>query len=518
MKQRLHERPWLVCLALAVAILVAYEPVRWNEFVRYDDDTYLTDNAVVRQGLTAEGVVWAFTTARASNWHPLTWLSHMLDCELFGLDPWGHHLINVLLHAANALVLLALLKSMTGALWPSAFVAAVFALHPFRVESVAWAAERKDVLSGLCFMLTLAAYVRYTRRPGVRGYLLLVFAFALGLLAKPMLVSTPLVLLLLDYWPLGRFATPRIEAPRLPTADPSTANHASGTTLSRLVLEKAPLVVLSLLSCMVTIWVQQQAGSLRSFAGLPHALRVANALVACVAYLLQTLYPASLAPLYPHPGLGLPIWQPLVCLAVVVGIFKWVLRDRRRRPYLFVGWMWYVVMLLPVSGLVQVGMQARADRYTYLPLIGVFIAFAWGVGELLNRMPRLKRTFAVGACLLVLGLLVATRTQARHWHDSKTLFARALAVTEGNFLMEYNMATALKTEGKTDEAIRHLDQALRINPRFARGHALLGTILARQGDQQRAVQHLTEALRLEPDLVQAEQELNSLQATSRLRR
>ena len=387
-----------------------------HEFINCDDDQYVYENPQVARGFTAQGIVWAFTHFHSANWHPLTWLSHMLDCQLYGLNhPGGHHLTNVLLHAASAILLFLVLRQMTGDLWPSAFVAALFAIHPLHVESVAWVAERKDVLSGLFFMLTLAAYVGYARRPfSLLRYLLVTVLFALGLMAKPMLVTLPFVLLLLDYWPLGRIGAAVPQSPqqaRLP--------RQSSLALRRVLLEKLPWLVLTAASCVVTRFAQQTA--LVSTERLPLPSRIANALVSYVAYLGQFFYPVGLAVLYPYPQSTLPIWKIVGALLLLVGISLAVLACRRKCPYLLVGWLWYLGMLVPVIGLVQVGDQSMADRYTYLTQIGLYIALAWGCGACFQALALSSLPFlgSLGDCRCRSGVVcLATGVVLERQRDS----------------------------------------------------------------------------------------------------
>jgi len=353
-----RSRVIVLALLLAVGTAAVYLPVRSFDFCGFDDDAYVSENALVRQGLTPRGVAWAFTTFRAANWHPLTWLSHMLDVSLFGMEPGAHHLVNVAFHAANAVLLFLVLRGMTGALWGSAAVAALFALHPLHVESVAWIAQRKDVLSAFFFLLMLSAYLRYARSPS-RGRLAAVTAlFALGLLAKPMLVTAPFVLLLLDFWPLGRFGGAHPDPGTLP------AGHPPAVGVRRAVLEKVPLFLLSALSSVVTVVAQSRGGAMVPADALPFGARAANALVACAAYLWKTFWPAGLAVYYPHTKGELPAWKIAGAAALLSALTGIAVREARRRPYLAVGWLWFLGMLVPVIGLVQVGGQAMADRYT----------------------------------------------------------------------------------------------------------------------------------------------------------
>ncbi len=397
---------WAICGFLLCAVFLVFGQTVRHEFIDFDDDLYVYQNTHVTQGLTAQGIGWAFTARVANNWHPLTWLSHMLDCQLYGLNAGGHHLTNVLLHATNAILLFLLLGRMTGALWRSAFVAAVFAIHPLRVESVAWVAERKDVLSGLFFMVTLWAYVGYVRHTfSLRRYLTVALLFALGLMCKPMLVTLPCVLLLLDYWPLGRLAAKGANGAGLAN-DMQSPRPASPL---RLIVEKIPLFALAVASCVVTPLAQGIAVATTEQLSL--SSRVANALVSYVVYIGQVFYPLGLVPFYPHPKDGLPIGSVAGAALVLSAITIAVVVLRRRCPYLFVGWFWYVGMLVPVIGLVQVGMLAMADRYTYLPQIGLYVALTWALAELAPVWRYRRWAYGIGASLVLLGFMGATFRQ-----------------------------------------------------------------------------------------------------------
>ena len=464
----MRQRPALILgIAITLLTLALYWRVQGHGFLHYDDYQYVVDNPHVRHGLTRQGVLWALTSGYASNWHPLTWLSHMLDCELYGLNPQGHHLNNLLLHIANALLLFRLLLRMTGALWRSAFVAALFALHPLHVESVAWVAERKDVLSTLFWMLTLGAYLRYRERPTGTRYLATLFLFALGLAAKPMLVTLPFVLLLLDCWPLGRMPSPR--------------------SLLPLVREKAPFFVLAALSSVITFWVQSHWGAV--VLSIPLKERLANALVSYVGYGAKMLWPVNLACFYPHPLDGLPLWQAAGALLLLAGVTVAVVRAGRRLPYLAVGWLWYLGTLVPVIGLVQVGAQAMADRYTYVPLIGLFVMLSWGAGSLAAKGPLPKIATAALSAALLAALLPLTWSQISHWKDSETLFAHALEVTDRNLLAHNNLGNALARQGRLEEAEFHLVEALRLRPDYAAAQNNLGILRLRQGRFEEAAGH-----------------------------
>jgi len=463
-----RSRAALAALVFALASAV-YLPIRGHEWLNYDDDLYITDVAEVQAGLTLEGVGWAFTTFHGANWFPLTWLSWMLDAEFHGLDAGGFLLTNLLLHAlASALLFLALTK-LTGELPRSAFAAAVFAVHPLHVESVAWISARKDVLSGVFFMLALLAFASVARAQKARGAKLALFAsLALGLLAKPTLVTLPCVLLLLDAWPLGRLARAggRLDARRL--------GHA--------LIEKLPLFALAAASCLLTWRAQAAAGVVASLDRLALGDRVANALVAYAVYLRQFAWPSGLTVFYPHAGSGFPIWKPLLAGALLLGLTLLALHSWPRRGYLAVGWLWFLGMLVPTIGLVQVGSQALADRYMYLPLAGLAIALAWGAPDLLGRHAR-RRVALAGAAALVLALLaVATRLQLRHWHDSVTLFEHALEVTEDNHIAHAQLGAAYAKRGRLDETVRHYREVVRIRPGFRTAVNNLAWLLATARD------------------------------------
>jgi tetratricopeptide (TPR) repeat protein len=487
-----------ICLFLAALVWVVFGQTLGHEFVNYDDDVYVSENPAVIAGLNLAGVGWAFTHIVASNWHPVTMLSHMLDCRLYGLNAGGHHLTNVLLHMTTVILLFLVLREMTGALWRSAFVAAVFAIHPLRVESVAWVAERKDVLCGVFFMLTLWAYVRYARRLFSPGrYLLLVCLFALGLMSKSMLVTLPFVLLLLDYWPLGRFDNPN----HLPKIC-SIPQH--------LILEKIPLLALAAAGCVVTAL--SQHGAIAPGDYLPLPLRINNAALSYVVYLQQMFYPAKLAALYPLPANSIPVLKSIgaaVFLAIVSGgIFAW----RKKYPFMLVGWFWYLGMLVPVIGLVQVGLQAHADRYTYLPQIGLYILATWMLAEQFAR-PR-RRMFLAGVAITSLAALAVTaRLQTAYWKNSELLWSHTLEATSQNAAAQNNLGNALFQKGQADEAIAHYQKALAIQPDHAKAHYNLGNALAGQSKLDEAIVEFQKALAIQPDQPEV---LNNL-ATALLR-
>jgi tetratricopeptide (TPR) repeat protein len=543
-------------LVLIAVTILAYAPIFRCDFVNFDDPNYVTENANVQAGLSIQGVAWAFTTTHASYWHPLTWLSLQLDTQLYGFVPRGYHLTNLLLHTVNSVLLFWVLCRMTGATWPSFLVAALFALHPLHVESVAWVTERKDVLSTLFGLLALAAYVVYTQRPGLGRYLCIILAFTLSLLAKPMLVTLPFVLLLLDYWPLGRW-TPSAPA-RVPWR--------------RLLWEKFPLLGLSVASSITIVLAQHGGEALRSLDAFPLAARIENAILAWVIYLGKAFWPVYLGVFYPHARQGLPLGPVVAAGFVLVGITAVVVREARRRPYLMVGWLWYLGTLVPVIGLVQAGSQALADRFTYVPLIGVFLMVAWGLEEWRQRY----RSLAVLPVLVLSACAVLTWIQVGYWHDSRRLWEHTLQVTGDNYLAHWNLAdfylkkdppepqaavphmlesvrirplagnhldtanvlfrlrklseaaiqyrkalqldpnsaeaynnlgTICFRQGKLDEAHRLYGEALRLEPFNAQVHRGLGWAYLREENWQRAVEHLTEAVRLDPRAAEAFRDL-----------
>ncbi|MFZ1936953.1 MAG: tetratricopeptide repeat protein [Thermoguttaceae bacterium] len=487
-----------ICCLLALAVAVVFGQTVQHEFINYDDNVYVYNNPQVAHGLTAQAIAWSFTSFHAANWHPLTWLSHEFDCQLYGTQhPGLHHLTNVLLHAAVVIALFLVLWRMTGSLWPSAFVAAVFAVHPLRVESVAWVSERKDLLSGLFFMLTLGAYLRYVRHPFSWGrYLLVVAIFALGLLAKPMLVTLPFVLLLLDYWPLGRLtgrswggsctAAPGATVQLSPQLD-----RGRQECLPHLIVEKLPLLLLAGASCMVTSVAQR--GAIIPVDMVPIQSRIANALVSYVAYIGQFFCPTGLALFYPYPDQGLPLWKVVGAAAALVGISVAAVLARRRLPYLFVGWFWYVGMLVPVIGLVQVGLQAMADRYTYLPQIGLCTAVTWtaaAVGRKFlsgGRIAALRPwAYGVACALLLAGLAACGWRQTALWKNSETIWTYTLAHTTNNVFAHNNLGAALAKRDATDAAIAHFQKATALSPTFAMSYANLAAALDAKGQSDAA--------------------------------
>jgi tetratricopeptide (TPR) repeat protein len=489
---------------VALAVLPALGPVSGNGFLGLDDDVYLTANPWVRRGLGWEGVRWAFTSVGyAANWHPLTWLSHMLDASLFGGDPAGHHSAGLLLHAANAALMVAVLRAMIGALWPAALVGALFALHPLHVESVAWASERKDLLSTFFVLLTVALYLRHLRRPGPGRYLAVAGSLTLALLAKPMAVTLPLVLLLLDYWPLGRILPAGdAESPlaRVAVADAASGPGASGTGGAiraglGLVAEKAPLLALAALASWLTLLAQGRGGVVVSLDYVSLPQRLGNALVSLWDYLGQAFLPMGLSVFYPHPRHHLPWWKPVLALLGLLGVTGGLWRLRRSRPCLAVGWLLFLVMLLPVLGLVQVGLQARADRYTYLPMTGIFLMLAVGPAALARRR---RLAFAVLSLAVLASLGALSHRQSRVWRDDASLFGHALSVTTSNWWAHYNLGNTLLLRGDSGEAERHLLESVRHNPDYLKAHFLLGSLYAVQERYPESALHFGESVRIEP--------------------
>jgi tetratricopeptide (TPR) repeat protein len=466
----------LLALALGLATLVVFAPAFQLGWINYDDPEYVLDNARVREGLSAENVRWALGAVHHATWHPLTTLSHQLDATLFGLDARGHHAGNVLLHVASTVALFTFLHAATGAVWPSLLAAALFGIHPLRVESVAWVSERKDALSTFLWIVTCGAWLGWVRRGGAGRYALAVVAFALGLLAKPMLVTLPAALLLLDWWPLRRI-------------------RSAGDVWPR-VREKLPLLALALGMSAITVWVQVGAGAVADTDVSPLGMRLANAVVAYATYVRQTLWPTGLAVFYPPRPLG--AGEVVACLAVLVAVTLAALRFARRAPWLVVGWLWFLGTLVPVIGLVKAGEQAMADRFTYVPGIGLAVALAWTVDALAATHPAWRRGLAAAATAGVLALGVATRAQLAHWRSSEALFRHALAVTADNHVAHTNLAVALEVAGRPEEARSHWEAVVRLRPRAPSAHASLGQALARAGDAAGAERAYQEALRLDP--------------------
>jgi tetratricopeptide (TPR) repeat protein len=469
-------RDWWIYAALFLAIVAAYGQVYDFQFVNYDDPDYVTENLHVRDGLTSSGLEWALQSTEYANWFPLTWVSHMVDVELYGIKGGSHHLTNVAIHAISSLLLFALLRKITGDRWPSAVVAFLFAVHPLHVESVAWIAERKDVLSGLFYILALWTYVLWVQRPGALRYVAILVVFACGIMAKPMIVTFPFVALLLDFWPLRRLSW-------------------------KTVVEKIPLFALSAASAIVTYVVQQRGGAVNTLAEIPFSLRLENAFIAYVTYVFEFFWPGKLAVFYPFPS-QIPSWEWIAALLAVIAVTLLALRSAS----IAVGWLWYLGTLVPVIGLVKIGLQAHADRYTYVPLIGLSIAIAWGTAGLVRRYRWLTVPIALWAC----AICAATFLQAATWRNSTTLFEHALAVTDGNYVAHNNLGVALRKAGRRTEALAHFEQALALSPLYPEAQTNVADSLLAAGRPDEALPHIMEALRLNPRLPEAHVNLGSV--------
>jgi tetratricopeptide (TPR) repeat protein len=494
-------RQRLLLPLLVVLPLVVFGPRLSREFIYYDDDEYLVQNAAIQHGLTWAGARWALTTGYAANWHPLTWLSHMADISLFGMNPFALHAMNLLWHVVNTLLLYLVLRSFTGSPWRSAWVAALFAVHPAHVESVAWAAERKDLLSTAFGLAAMWAYGRWVRKRGVVGYFIVLLLFGAGLMSKPMLVSLPMVLLLLDFWPLGRCHLEK-KSPRF--------LGVARTGPAGLVLEKAPLFVLAAASSVVTFLVQRAGGAVRSIESLPLLARIGNAVVAYAGYLKMLVWPANLAVFYPHPGTALPAWKVCGAALVLAGLSAGAFALRRRVPALIVGWLWFLVTLLPVIGIVQVGYQAMADRYTYFPFVGIFVAIAWGIPAMASRWRYGNLALRAGAVVVLAAAALGAAAQARLWKSSETLFLHAIAVTKDNSIAHNNLGNFYNDMGRPAEALPHVTEAVRIDPGKTQNHNNRGVSLFLLGRFEEASLEFSQALRLQPDNALA---LNNLART-----
>ena len=494
-----------IYLFLTLISLAVFSQTARYDFVNFDDDVYVYDARAIKAGLTIEGITVAFTKPHARNWHPLTTISHMLDCQLYSLKAGGHHATNVLLHTFAVLLLFRVLQQMTGSIWKSSLVAALFAIHPLHVESVAWVSERKDVLSAVFFFFMLSAYAWYARAPSIGRYLLVAGLFGAGLMSKPMLVTAPVVLLLLDFWPLRRTAPsePRFRRRRLVFRGESSA-------VGRLILEKLPLFALSAGACVVTFVVQKRA--VGAIPPLPLPWRVENAVVSYLIYIWQTLWPIRLAAFYPHPNDTLALWEVTLATGLLVAITATAIVFRNKRPYMFTGWFWYLLMLIPVVGLVQVGEQGHADRYTYLPHVGLFLLIVWGVADVIQPYRSTWRVAAVSALVVILALATMAFIQTSYWRNSETLWTHALDVTFDNDFAHNNLGYLCLNSGQLDEAISHFQAAAMIrhgktNKHYNVGSAFiemnLADALARKGESDEAMVHYQQAITLEPNYADA---------------
>jgi tetratricopeptide (TPR) repeat protein len=492
----------VVALLLSLITVVVYWQVQNHDFVNYDDHLYVTENWRVQAGLNWDNIVSAFSQIHDANWHPLVLLSHMLDCDVFGLRAGGHHLTNVIFHLTNTLLLFLVLNKATGAIWRSAFVAALFAVHPSHVESVAWVSERKDVLSTLFWVLSMWTYVRYTRLPTVNRYLLTLLCFSAGLMAKPMLVTLPFVLLLLDYWPLRRFELPWLQRGGYEKGIGIGLFGRGKIGILPLLVEKLPLLVLSAGACAITFVAQKAGGAMGSLDEYSLGTRLGNSVLAYVSYVGKTFWPKGLAVFYPYPA-AVSLWKALGAGFLLLFISAAVIRVARRCPYLVVGWLWYIGTLIPVIGLVQVGAQSMADRYTYIPAIGLFVMVAWGIWDIVGDQKYAKVAVGAVSALVVLVLAYGTTLQVSHWKDSVALFQRALAVTENNPVAHNNYGLALEERGNLDEAVFHYRAALQIKPDFSEVHNNLASALEEKEDSVGARFHYSQAIRMWPDFAEA---------------
>ena len=499
-----------IYLLLAASTLLVFWQVRDFDFITFDDAGYVSDNPHVTTGIKMDNIVWAFTTGRGANWHPLTWLSLILDCQLFGPNPGRMHFVSLLLHVVNTLLLFAVLKKMTAALWPSAFVAAAFALHPMHVESVAWIAERKDVLSTFFFMLTLLAYCRYTQQQNKGRYFLVLLIFSFGLMAKPMLVTLPFVLLLLDYWPLNRFEPPLFAKPSGRQSRKPGPVYSRRTVMYRLIIEKIPFFVLSAASSVITFFVQRGGGA---FNEIPNQNRLANALVSYAQYIGKMLWPENLAIYYPLDNKGFPFWQISLCVLLLAAISLVVIRFGGRHKYLPVGWLWFLGTLVPVIGVVQVGSQAMADRYSYIPYIGLFVMVAWGLPELFSKLAYRKIVLGMSMAIVLTILGICTIHQVSYWKNGETVFKHALEVTQNNCAAHDCLGNIYLRQGKVALAIQECSKALEIEPTWAYGHGNLGVALAKDGRYIEALEQFRQAVELRPDLASARYNLGKALGT-----
>jgi len=498
--KRLERPDLLILLALGAITFGIYVQVIGHQFITLDDPTYIRENPMVNHGVTLTGLTWAFTTFYAANWHPLTWIAHMIDSQLFGMNAGAHLLVNAVIHVANTLLLFWLLLGTTRARWPSALVAALFALHPLHVESVAWAAERKDTLSTFFGLFSLIAYTHYVETGSRKWYAWTAVTLALGLLAKPMLVTWPFVMLLLDYWPLRRLADATSKEYRR-----GASHRGAATGIASLVREKLPLFPIVVASAVITYVAQSHDRAVRTLADAPIALRLSNALVSYVKYLLLAFWPNDLAVYYPFAGI--PAWQVIGAAFLLIGITVFCVSQRRIRPYLMVGWLWFLGTLVPVIGIVQVGGQIMADRYFYIPSIGLFIALVFGLADIAKswRVAAALSAGIAGGILLILATL--TNAQIQRWRDSFTLFEHTLAVTPPNLRIEHNLGVAFGASDRYDEAAAHFAKALQINPNFYDGLVAMGVTRAHQGRLPEAIEHFRAAIYSQPDLPKARVQL-----------
>jgi len=484
----------LICLFLVIVNLAVYLQVINQSFVNYDDGLYVTGNSYVQEGLNLKSITWAFSNTFAANWHPVTWLSHMLDVQLYGINAGPHHLTSLFIHLANTLLLFLVFRKMTGMIWQSGLLAVLFAIHPLHVESVAWISERKDVLSTFFWLLAMWSYARYAEHPGLIRYLTIFIFFILGLMTKPMLVTLPFVFLLLDYWPLQRF--------KLKDEYDAIIKSGSQLPVIKLIWEKTPFFILSITASTIAVFAQHSKGTVASFDRFPLSVRIENSIVSYANYIKKMIWPDNLAAFYPHPG-NLSVWDIAGSCLLLILITFIAIRSIRRRPWFMVGWLWYIGTLIPVIGIVQVGLQAMADRYTYIPLIGLFIVIAWGVPELAIRWRFKKPIFMAITTAILLALMVISWLQVRYWADNISLYEHALDVTTDNYLAHTGLGNELTTRGRLDDAVIHYLEALRIRPNYAEVHYNLGHVLSIKGKKEEAVEHFRRAIQIKPEYAEA---------------
>jgi Tfp pilus assembly protein PilF len=510
----------LISAGLVAATIIAYEPVRRNGFIGYDDDKYITKNPDISGGITCSSVIQVFTQSHSYMWHPLTTFSHMLDCEIFGLNPLWHHFVGLLLHIINALLLFWILTNLTNSVWASAFVAGVFALHPLQVESVAWAAERKTVLSGLFWFLTMAVYVWYTKKPGIWRYIAVFAIYGLSIITKPVVVTLPLVLLLLDYWPLNRLSILRLRSGQVADCPLESRRDSEDLVpeilrISRgrlpnekrkyfgLICEKIPLLIMSIVLSVITVIAQKSGGVIARTDAVPLAMRIANMFVSYISYIGKMIWPVGLPVFYPYSITNFKCAKVIICTLLFLLITAMCIYAGRKRRYAAMGWLWFAGTLIPVIGIVQAGAQAMANRYMYIPMLGLLIIIAWSIKELIANYPGLKYVAVVFAAAILFIAVVLTRMQVKHWENDLTLFGYALKVTDKNFLAESNYGMALLEKQRPREAETHFKNAIQYSPGFADAYSNLGTVYILLGQNEEAVKNLTKAIELKSDNTKA---------------
>lgn len=480
---------------IGIVVFAVYgQTIHFQFIYGFDDDLYIAQNERVQEGLNPSNIKWAFTTFYAANWHPVTWLSHMVDAQLFGMNSGKHHLTSVIIHLINAALLYWVLLYLTGSFWSALWVALIFAIHPLHVESVAQIAQRKDLASTFFGLTTIGAFAIYAKRSSYFYYVVSILLFLIGLMAKPMLVTIPVLLLLLDYWPLNRMS--------LKYGYGNFLYVGAAKRFSALLFEKTPFIILSLIFCVITIHAQGEGGAVRSLEAFPLMTRLSNAIVSTAMYLLNLLRPVNLTYFYPYPT-TIPAWKIAISLTTVLGITVFAFLNANRRPYIIAGWLWFLIALLPVIGIVQVGGQSMADRYAYLPSIGIYIIIAWILSDIQEISRRYARYLCYGLSIWMTILMTSAWIQVGFWKDSLTLFQHALQITEDNYVTHYNVGVMLYNEGRIEDAGRHYSKAIRIHPNYAKAHNNLGAILAEAGKHEAAMKHYAKAIRLRPDFADA---------------